>query len=95
MFLGVLFLLDGNNSLFWTHLGQLFDWLEALLIPTTSASWPPPFYPIFMLLSVRRDMTLFVKKLLTGPMGAIPSLTATRKTPIGLVMELRTFLLRL
>ncbi len=38
---------------------------------------------------------LFVKKLLTGPMGAIPSLTATRKTPIGLVMELRTFLLRL
>jgi hypothetical protein len=60
MFLGVLFLSDGNNSLFWTHLGQLFDWLEALLIPTTSASRPPPFYPIFMLLSVRRDMTLFV-----------------------------------
>jgi hypothetical protein len=62
MFLDVLFLSDGHNSLFWTHLGQLFDWLEALLIRTTSASRLSPFYRIFMLLSVRRDMTLFVKK---------------------------------
>jgi hypothetical protein len=28
----VLFLSDGDTSLFWTHLGQLFDWLEAVLI---------------------------------------------------------------
>ncbi|MBV9615972.1 MAG: hypothetical protein JO031_11005 [Ktedonobacteraceae bacterium] len=66
MFLRVLVLADGDNSLFWTHLGQLFDWLEALLIRSTSVSRPVPFYPIFILLSVRRDMTLFVKIALTG-----------------------------
>src|SRR5437764_13440796 len=66
MFLHVLFLSDGNNSLFWTHQGQLFDWLEALLIRSTSTSRPSPFYPIFMLLSARRDMALFVRKTLIG-----------------------------